>query len=118
MACTINVISNAFSEQDWGIGNDEAGFKAMTSVSITERAEKAEGKDSKGCVVAIAYYNKTSEVSIEGIGDNRKSAGDVLSLSSVSVDNGTVYCEESTIEFSNEDWVKTTLKGTAYENIQ
>lgn len=117
MACTINVISNLFGNGDWGIGADEAGFKAMTSVSVTERAEKAEGKDSRGCVVAIAYYNKTSEVSLEGIGDNRKSAGDVLSLTSVTVDNGTVYCEESAIEYSNEDWVKTTLKGVAYENI-
>ena len=117
MACTIKVISDVFGDDDWGIGSDEAGFKAMTSVSVTERSEKAEGKDSKGCVVAIAYYNKQSEVSIEGIGDNRKSAGEVLPLTTVTVDNGTVYCEESTIEYSNEDWVKTSLKGVAYENI-
>ena len=114
--CTITV-RGSFSESDWGIGQDEAGFTAMTSISLTERTEKAEGKNSRGCVVAIAYYNKTSEVSIEGLGDNKKSAGESLSVSSVSPDNGNLYVDESTVEFSNEDWVKTTIKATGYENI-
>lgn len=116
MACNISVISDSFTENDWGITQEEAGFTATTSVTVTERAEKAEGKDSKGCVVAVIYYNKTSEVVVEGIGDNRQAAGNTMALQT-SVDNGTVYVEESTITFTNDDWVKTSVKGVAYENI-
>ena len=89
----------------------------MTSVSLTERVEKAEGKNSRGCVVAIAYYNKSSEVTIEGIGSNKKEAGSSITVDSVSPDNANLYVDESTIEYSNEDWVKTTIKATGYENI-
>ena len=116
MACTINVVSDSFTEADWGIGQEEAGFTATTSVTVTERAEKAEGKDSKGCVVAVIYYNKTSEVVVEGIGANGQAAGEAMSLTTT-VDNGTVYVEESTITYTNDDWVKTSVKGIAYENI-
>ena len=115
-SCTVTVVGS-YDEDDWGISTDEAGFTAMTSVSLTERVEKAEGKNSKGCVVAVAYYNKTSEVSIEGLGKNIKEAGESLTLTSVSPENGTVYVDESSVEYSYEDWVKTTIKGTAYENI-
>jgi len=115
MACTVTPIG-AFTAEDWGITTEEAGFTATTSVTVTERAEKAEGKDSKGCVVAVIYYNKTSEVVVEGIGANGQAAGATMSLST-SVDHGTVYVEESTITYTNDDWVKTSIKGIAYENI-
>ena len=119
MACTIEVISDDFGDDDWGIGDEQGGFVATTSVSVTERCEKAEGKDSKGCIVAIAFYNKTSEISIEGIGANPDSqvAGDTIDLTGITLDQGDAYCDEVSIEYSNEDWVKTTIKGTAYENI-
>jgi len=116
MACSISVVSSEFSESDWGIAQEEAGFTATTSVTVTERAEKAEGKDSKGCVVAVIYYNKTSEVVVEGIGENAQAAGSQMTLTT-SVDNGTVYVEESTVTYTNDDWVKTSVKGIAYENI-
>ena len=49
--CTITV-QGAFDETDWGIGTDEADFVAMTSVSLTERVEKAEGADAEDCAGA------------------------------------------------------------------
>lgn len=113
--CTVTPIG-AFGSEDWGIETEEAGFTATTSVTVTERAEKAEGKDSKGCVVAVIYYNKTSEVVVEGIGANSQQAGSEMTLAT-EVDNGTVYVEESTITYTNDDWVKTSIKGIAYENV-
>jgi len=110
------VVIGAYTEADWGITNEEAGFLATTSVQVVERVQNAVGKNSKGEVVAVAYYNKTSEVTIEGLGDNRKNAGAQLALN-VNVDNGNVYVDESTITYNNEDWVKTSIKGVAYENI-
>ena len=121
MACEINVISDSFENEDWGIGTEQADFTATTSVSITERCEKAEGKDSNGCIVAIAFYNKTSEISIEGIGANPSDqvagADETITLVDITLAQGDAYCDEVSIEYSNEDWVKTTIKGTAYENI-
>tara|TARA_Y100000310_G_scaffold157597_1_gene157010 strand:- start:1712 stop:2146 length:435 start_codon:yes stop_codon:yes gene_type:complete len=127
--CTVTVVSEKFDADDWGIGQDEGGFKAMTSVSKTERQDKAEAKNSKGCIVGLAFYNKSTEVSIEGIGtpsfdedgedpDQRMAAGDVIELESVPSATGQNYIvDEVSIEFSNEDWQKGTVKATAYENI-
>lgn len=118
MSCSVVVRGSGFASSDWGIGNNMAGFKATTSVSITERVDKVEGRDSCGKVVAVVYYNKTSEVSIEGIGSNKKAAGSVLNVTgNVAPDQTPVYVDESSVEQSNNDWVKTTIKGTGYENV-
>ena len=72
MSCSVVVRGSGFCVGDWGISQNQAGFKATTSVSVTERVDKVEGRDSCGKVVAVVFYNKTSEVSIEGIGSNKK----------------------------------------------
>ena len=126
-ACSVTVVSELFGDDDWGIADDEGGFKAMTSVSKTERQDKAEAKNSLGCIVGLAFYIKSTEVSIEGIGTpkhgedgsgNSMAAGDVIELESVPSATGNYYIiDEVSIEFSNEDWQKGTVKATAYENI-
>lgn len=118
MACSVVIKGSGFGSDDWGISSNQAGFKATTSVSVTERVDKVEGRDSCGLVVAVVYYNKTSEISIEGIGTNKKAAGDILIVSgNAQPDQTPVYVDESAVEYSNTDWVKTTIKGTGYENV-
>ena len=106
MACTIEVISDEFGDDDWGIGEEQGGFTATTSVSITERCEKAEGKDAKGCIVAIAFYNKTSEISIEGIGANPDDqvAGEKITLS-----NEEPAASRTSIKFFITWWVCSSI---------
>lgn len=118
MSCSVVVKGTGFGAGDWGISQNQAGFKATTSVSVTERVDKVEGRDSCGKVVAVVFYNKTSEVSIEGIGSNKKAAGSIITVSgNVAPDQTPVYVDESSVEASNNDWIKTTIKGTAYENV-
>jgi len=118
MACNVTVNGDGFDADDWGISESIDGFKATTSVSVTERTDKVEGRDSCGLIVGIVYYNKSSEVSIEGIGTNKKEAGSTLEVSgNAQPDQTPLYVDECTVEYSNTDWVKTTIKATGYENI-
>jgi hypothetical protein len=104
----------------FGIANEESSLTTQ-SVSVTNKSDKKEARDKQGIIVAVAYYNKTSEFSIEGLGTFTGAStniGTALSLSGTFDKAGTtIYLDEVSVEKSNEDFVKSSLKATSYEGI-
>lgn len=104
--------------QQWEFGvsgGTDGGLLATQSVQVTSKREKKEGKNSVGEVVALVYMNGTTEISVEGIGE-AGSIGTALTINTFQF-QGSAYVEEVTKSASNEDFVKTTIKAVAYENI-
>lgn len=100
----------------FGVQSDEASLVTQ-SVQVTHKADKKEAKDKCGNVVAVAYYNKTSDISISGLGQSAQAVGATLSLAGSYGTVGTVCVDEVSIEQKNEDYVQSTIKATGYHNI-
>lgn len=104
--------------QSWPFGvkgEGDGGLLAAQSVQITTKREKKEGKNSLGEVVALVFMNETTEITVEGIGDTG-TIGAQLSIQTFDF-SGNAYIEEVTKSASNEDFVKTTIKAVAYQNV-
>ena len=105
---------------EFGITNEEASLVTQ-SVSLTQKKDKKEARNGCGEVKAVTYYNETTEVSIEGLGANTGSntVGTALSLAGsfgITV-TGLIFVDEITVEKANEEFVKTSIKATAYRGI-
>lgn len=102
----------------FGVGADEASLVTST-VRHVKTSDKKEAKDHCGNVVAVAFYNKRSEVTVEGLGTSALDIGATLSLSSSNLGTivGTLFVDQVSIEQTNEDFIKTTITATAYDNI-
>lgn len=102
---------------EFGIANDEAGLVTQ-SVSVTNKTDKKEARDKCGIIVAVSYYNPTSEIQIEGLGTASNTIGSLLSLAGTYLTlAGLAYVDEVTVEKANEEFVKSTIKATAYGGI-
>lgn len=112
MACG-TVVGEAL---DFGIEEDEASLVTQ-SVSIVNKSDKKEVRDKCGIVISVAYYNRTSEVSIEGVGTSAATIGGALSLAGDYDLAGATFVDEITHDFSNEEFVSTSIKATSYEGI-
>ena len=112
MACG-TVVGSALS---FAIDTDEASLVTQ-SVSVTNRSDKKEARDKCGIVVAVAYYNQTSDITIEGLGASNATIGSTLSLSGTYTTAGTTYVDEVTVEKQNEEFVKSTIRATSYAGI-
>lgn len=99
----------------FGISNEEGGLTATTSVQMSRKREKKEARNKDGEIVTVVFLNPMTELTVEGYGD----AGDLGAALSISTFQftGTAYIEEVTNSASNEDFVKTTIKAVAYDNI-
>lgn len=109
------IIGNSLN---WGMPNEEASL-ATQSVSVTNKSDKKEVRDAQGYISTVAFYNQTSEISIEGYGDALGlTIGTSLSVNSSSSDIvSTVYIDEVTLDYSNEDFTKSSISATAYSGI-
>lgn len=96
-------------------GGTDGSLQATQSVQITTKREKKEGKNNMGEVVALVYMNETTEITVEGIG-NAGTIGSQLTIQTFDFE-GAAYVEEVTKSATNEDFVKTTIKAVAYENV-
>lgn len=112
MACG-TVVGSSLS---FAIDTDEASLVTQ-SVSVTNRSDKKEARDKCGIVVAVAYYNQTSDITIEGLGASAATVGSTLSLSGSYTVAGTIYVDEVTIDKQNEEFVRSTIRATAYSGI-
>lgn len=102
---------------EFGVSDDEASLVTQ-SVSVTNKQDKKEARDNCGIIVAVAYYNPTSEVQIEGLGTAANSIGASLSLTGTYLTlAGGTYVDEVSIEKANEDFVKSTVRATSYGGI-
>ena len=123
MACG-TVISGTGGLADntfFGVEADEGGLMTQ-QVQVTRTSDPKQGRDACGRLVAVAFYNKKADVSIEGL-DTRtsgKNPGVVLTLSSTTLSAmlpGAMYIDEVTVDRSNEDFAKTSIKATAYDKM-
>ena len=91
-------------------------------IGVTEKSEKKEARGNQGDVAAVAYYGNSSEISIEGIGDVNGTTAALVATLTVPAGvtrslAGILICEEVTRDYSNEDFVKSSIKGSAYPLI-
>lgn len=101
----------------FGIEEDEASLVTQ-SVEVTNKSDKKEARDKCGKVIAVAYYNFTSEIQIEGLGTATNAVGSALSLAGVYLAiAGATFVDEVTLTKANEEFVKSTIKATAYSGI-
>lgn len=102
----------------FGIVADEASLVTQ-SVSVTNRSDKKEARDKSGVVIAVSYYNETSDITIEGLGKAVNTIGASLSLTNTGAGTlaGDAFVDEVTIDLANEEFVKSSIRGTAYEGI-
>lgn len=102
---------------EFGVSDDEASLVTQ-SVSVTNKKDKKEARDKCGIIVAVAYYNETSEVQIEGLGTSSASIGSSLSLTGTFLTlAGATFVDEVSLEKANEEFVKSSIRATSYEGI-
>ena len=98
----------------FGIASDVGGL-ITTSVQVTRKREKKEARNREGEIISVVFLNPMSEITVEGYGDEGELGG---TLSAGMFDfGGTAHIEEITKAATNEDFVKTTIKAVAYDNI-
>jgi hypothetical protein len=103
---------------EFGIEDDEASLVTQ-SVSVTNKTDKKEARDKCGDIVAVSYYNPTSEIQIEGLGTATSVVGLALSLAGTYITlAGSTFVDEVSVEKANEEFVKSSIKATSYGGIQ
>jgi hypothetical protein len=101
----------------FGIDNEEASL-TLQSLSVTNKSDKKEARDICGIVVAVAYYNTTTEITMEGLGDSISTAiGESISLAGSYGEVGTTFVEEVTVDHANEEFRKVSVKMMSYSGI-
>lgn len=106
----------------FGIENDEASLITQ-SVKVTHKRDKKEVRDKCGNVISVSYYNRMAELEIKGVTkpDFDLDIGDTVTLANVANIRpaviGKLLIDEISTELSNEDYIQTTVKATAYELI-
>ena len=89
-----------------------SGLSIVTSSTVSSKVDKKEIKGSKGDTQVVAYYNLRNECSAEGYGSISATA--VGSNSTSSIAGVGCHIEEVSDTYSNEDFSKASIKGTAY----
>lgn len=102
----------------FAVPSDEASLVTQ-SVTVTRKKKKKEAMDHFGTTVAVAYYNETADIKIEGFGDKHlQGIGVVFALIGTGYGTtGTIVCEEVQLDFKNEDFVKSSISAVAYSGI-
>ena len=114
MACG-TIVGDAL---EFGIAEDELSLVTQ-SVSVNRKSDRKEARDKCGIVVAAAYYNKMADISIEGLGTYTAvavGAAITLAMASFTV-TGLIFVDEITLDKANEEFVKSSIKATAWECI-
>ena len=115
MAVLVKTNGNVGSD-DWGISGDVESLVTQ-KVSSTQKVEKKEAIKASGEVGAVCYYNKSTEISIEGLGTASKAIAATITTAVVPSAGGTFYCSEVTVDLTNEDFVKSSVKGVAWATM-
>jgi hypothetical protein len=103
----------------FGISGNYASLEATTSVQSVSKRDKKELKGSSGSLQAIAFFNPTTEYTIEGYGTVSGSIGASISIDipTANGSSGQIIIEEVTYSYSNEDFRKSSLKAVQYHDL-
>jgi hypothetical protein len=94
----------------------------VTNVKVTNKVDKKEIVGSCGTVIGMHYYNRNSEVEISGYGKATTDVGTKISLTASDlgqqpINISSMIVDEVTYEETNEDFNKSTIKMTCYEDL-
>ena len=102
---------------DFGVSANQETLTTMR-LQMGLKSDMKEARNKDGDVVAVAFYNKTNDITIEGYGNFESNPGTALSLSDPpTTPVGGVYILEINIDEGQEDFVKSTIRAKAWENI-
>lgn len=99
---------------DFGMAGNSAGLSVTTSVSVTTKRDKKELRGNDGNLIAVAYFNETADISVEGYGETSATIGSAVQLGVQFDLPSTVVIEEIGYTATNEDFVKSSIKATGY----
>lgn len=99
----------------FGISNDANGL-TTDKLSVSNKAQKKEIRDKDGNVCSVAFYGFTSDISGSGYGTAGTFAiGSGVAAATASAKLGsTIFLDSINFDFSNEDYVKVSWKGTSF----
>lgn len=108
------------TKEQWGILLEETGGLVTQTLSMTNRADKKIARGLVGDHAAIAWYSKTTEVSIEAYGETDYDAGQALTLANTKLltpASTAYFVEEITVTRQFDDFIKTSIKAMAYSGV-
>lgn len=121
-ACAKVEVNSGDESPPFGIEEEEAGLYT-SSIKVNHKKDKKELRNRFGNVFAVAHYNKTSEIEIEGTvkASFNLDVGGSFTLANASKIKpevvGKLQVDEISVDVSNEDFHKVSIKGIAYEKI-
>ena len=100
----------------FGISADANGL-TTDKLTVSNKAQKKEIRDRVGDVCSVAYYGFTSDISGSGYGeaDEYGIGGLVTAATATEAVGSTILLDSISFEFSNEDYVKVSWKGTSFD---
>ena len=127
MPCTTVTSMQPASEDStlkfgYGSGTDKLKGLLVQSLKITNKVDKKELMGSCGTVLAMHYYNRHSDIEISGLGIAEAEIGTAVTLSATDVSHSPmsltkIIIDEVSVDMSNDDFAKSTIKATAYEDL-
>lgn len=102
----------------FGIAQNANGLQT-DKLTVSNKSQKKEVRDSLGDVVSVAYYGFMSDISGSGVGVSTiTSIGTAITAATASAKLGSaIYLDSVSFDFSNEDFVKTSFKATSFDAI-
>ena len=103
----------------FGISNDCNGL-TTDKLSVSNKSQKKEIRDKDGDVCSVAYYGFTSDISGSGYGSATiSSIGTAVTATTATTHTlgSNIYLDSISFEFSNEDYVKVSWKGTSFDAL-
>ena len=102
---------------DFGVLSAATGVNTSAAQSYSQsngiNLKELKGRD--GSTKSIAFYRKTEEVSVDFVGTpSGLTVGAALHADLQAATNAECFIDEITIDKSNEDHVKTSVRATTY----
>lgn len=94
----------------------------ITGAKVVNKVDKKELMGSCGTVIAMHYYNRHSEVELSGYGKATCKVGTKISLQAGNLSQtpmtiSSMIVDEVAYEETNDDFNKSTIKMTCYEDL-
>lgn len=127
MPCTTVTSMQPTSEDSnlkfgYGSGSEKINGMLVHSVKVTNKVDKKELMGSCGTVLAMHYYNRHSDIEISGLGIPDAEIGATITLSSAELAQSPmsmskIIIDEVSVDMSNDDFAKSTIKCTSYQDL-
>ena len=104
-----------------GLSANVANFEITESVSITNRADKTVTLNMDGDTKSVVYYNSNGEFTATGLKSSAPNCtvGSLIAIGATggALTGALVFVSELTLEQTNEDYQRYTVKGNLYKGV-